>query len=121
MDRLELIDPRRCRWQVEVPSGRRERTRGLRGRAQLPPDRAMLFLRCRSVHSFGMAFPLTVAGLDRRYRVVALVRLPPGRVLWPRPGVRHVLECPPDADLRVGDRLEPLAPRGRGYTLSAAP
>ena len=70
----------------------------------------MLFQRCRSVHTVGMEFPIALALLDAGFRVVAVRRLPPGRVLFPRPGVRHVLECPYDTDLSPGDRLVALAP-----------
>jgi uncharacterized membrane protein (UPF0127 family) len=110
MQRIEVIDPRRRRWLVEVPVTHRERTHGLRGRRWLPPDHAMLFQRCRSVHTVGMEFPIALALLDARFRVVAVRRLPPGRVLFPRPGVRHILECPYETDLRPGDRLIALAP-----------
>jgi Uncharacterized ACR, COG1430. len=77
----------------------------------------MLFLRCRSVHTVGMRRPIDVVTLDFSFRVIQNRRMRPGRILLPRPRVRHVLECAVGADLRPGDRLEP-AP---GYTLSAAP
>jgi len=63
----ELVDPRGRVWRVEIPATRRERMRGLRDRGFLPPDHAMLFPRCRSVHTFGMRFPITVAFLDARW------------------------------------------------------
>ena len=65
----------------------------------------MLFRRCRSVHTFGMAFPIDVVLLDRALRVVAVVAVPPGRLLLPRRGVRHILECAAGVGLRPGDRL----------------
>ena len=117
MQRLELIDPRRRRWLVETPTTRRERVRGLRGRGWLPPDHAMLFQRCRSIHTFGMAFPITVALLDREWRIVGVRVMSARRLLLPRRSVRHVLECPVDTDLRPGDRLLPLAP----FRLPGAP
>jgi uncharacterized membrane protein (UPF0127 family) len=67
----------------------------------------MLFLRCRSVHTFGMAFPIDVALLTDDLRVLEIRRLAPRRVLRPRAGARHVLECPTPTDLRRGDRLRP--------------
>ena len=115
MRRIEVIDPRRRRWLVEVPLTHRERTRGLRGRRWLPPDHGMLFQRCRSVHTVGMEFPIALALLDARFRVVGVRRLPPGRILLPRLGVRHILECPYDTDLGPGDRLVALTP----FTLPA--
>ena len=68
----------------------------------------MLFRRCRSVQTFAMSFPIAVAMLDGELRVIRLRRLAPRRVLRPRAGARHLLECPADADLRRGDRLEVL-------------
>ena len=35
---------------------------------------ALLIRRCRSVHTFGMRFPLDIAFVDRDWRVVRLVR-----------------------------------------------
>jgi uncharacterized protein len=125
MRQLELTDPRWRHWRVEVPTSRRERTRGLRGRGWLPPDHAMLFERCRSIHTFGMRFPIAVVLLDRRWRVLAVKPMAPRRLLLPRPRVRHILECPAETDLRPGDRLQvtgsSVAPGPPGYTLSAAP
>jgi uncharacterized membrane protein (UPF0127 family) len=94
-------------WRTEVPTRRRERTRGLRGRRLLGQGQALLLRRCRSVHTFGMEFPIDAVLLDRTYRVVAVVAMPPGRLLLPRRGVRHVLECAAGADLRPGERLIP--------------
>ena len=115
---IVLDGPRGERWRVEVPTSRRERLRGLRGRPPPAGRRGMLFHRCRSVHTFGMPVPITVAGLDRRLRVVVVRTMAPGRVLFPRPGVRHILECPADLDVRNGDRFEPARPerRRRGST-----
>ena len=103
--RQTFIDPRGRRWLVEVPQSRRERTGGLRSRRWLPPDHALLLPRCRSVHTFGMAFPIAVAFLDADWRVLEVRRTPPGRLLHPRLRARHVLECPADTDLRPGDTL----------------
>ena len=105
MRRQTLIDPRGRQWRVDVPVGRRERMRGLRDRGWLAPDHALLLQGCRSVHTFGMRFPIAVVFLDARQRVVAVRRTPPARVLLPRMRARHVLECPVDTDLRPGDRL----------------
>jgi uncharacterized protein len=88
--------------------------RGLRDRGFLAPDQAMLFPRCRSVHTFGMRFPITAVFVDARWRVMAVRRMPPGRLARPRLRARSILECPADTDLRPGDVLA-------GYTLSAAP
>ncbi|MGZ8662544.1 MAG: DUF192 domain-containing protein [Actinomycetota bacterium] len=109
MRTTQLIDPRGRVWSVEIPVTRRERMRGLRDRGLLPPDHAMLFPRCRSVHTFGMRFPITVVFLDARRRVVAVRRRRPGRLARPRVRARSVLECPAGTDLRPGDVLDPTA------------
>jgi uncharacterized membrane protein (UPF0127 family) len=106
----ELVDPRGRVWRVEIPATRRERMRGLRDRGSLPPDHAMLFPRCRSVHTFGMRFPITVAFLDARWRIVAVRPMRPGRLAWPRVRARSVLECPAGTELREGDLFSPAAP-----------
>jgi hypothetical protein len=88
-----------------VPTGLRERIRGLRGRDRLEPSRAFLIPRTRSIHTFGMRFPITVALLDARLRVVAVLTVGPARIVMPRPRVRHILECELGADLRPQDVL----------------
>ena len=46
-----------------------------------PPAHALLLPRCRSVHTFGMRFPLDLVWLDARGRVLRVDRaVPPGRV-----------------------------------------
>jgi uncharacterized membrane protein (UPF0127 family) len=103
MERRELAGPRGI-VRIEVPTNRRERVRGLRGRGTLAPDDGLL-LRCRSVHTFGLRFPIAVAFLDRDLRVLEVRRVPAGRLLRPRPRARHVLELPVGAGVRVGDRF----------------
>jgi uncharacterized protein len=72
----------------------------LLGLAHLRRDRAgpgLLFPRCRSVHTFGMRFPLDVLFLDERRHVIDLRRaVPPGRVIR-CPGAMSVLELPSPA------------------------
>ena len=102
---IVLRDPRGGLWHVQVPTNRRERMRGLIGRDGLEPHHALLLLRTRSIHTFGMRFAVLVVLLDERLRVAGIKMLSPGRLLLPRAGVRHVLECAGDADLHVGDRL----------------
>src|SRR5262245_59178255 len=98
-------------WLVRVPTTRRERMRGLRGHPPPPPGEAMLFRRCRSVHTFGMRGPIAVVLLDARMRVVAVLRRRPGSLVLPRRRVRHVLDCDPGTTVRPGDRF---SPGGRG-------
>jgi len=99
------MTPRGARLRVRVPRSRRERMRGLLGLTSLGPDEAILFLRARSVHTFGMRFPVAVVHLGPGLEILGRRVVPPGRVVLPRRGARHVLECSPRADLRVGDLL----------------
>jgi uncharacterized membrane protein (UPF0127 family) len=66
----------------------------LRGLALRRPGRALLIPRCRSVHTFGMRFPLHLVWLDRQGRVLGLdLRVPPNRVRSRRDAFA-VLEVP---------------------------
>jgi uncharacterized protein len=50
-----------------------------------PSDHALLFTNCRSIHTFGMRFPLDVTFLDERGRVIRHEQgVPPRRVLYER-------------------------------------
>ncbi|MGZ5297462.1 MAG: DUF192 domain-containing protein [Actinomycetota bacterium] len=118
MRRLKIIGPRGGRWQVDVPTTFRERMRGLRGRA-LGAHQAMLLERCRSVHTMGMTFSITVAFLDASSSVIRVMRTPAGRIVFCR-RARHVLECHIGADVRVGDLLSPQAAPG-GPTIRDGP
>lgn len=75
---------------LEVAASGPARRRGLLGRDSL--DGAILIARANSVHTVGMAFPIDVAFLDRRLRVLRVVTMPPGRLGLPRLRARHVLE-----------------------------
>jgi uncharacterized protein len=94
-------------WRVLVPETRRERMRGLRGHPPPGPREAMLFLECRSVHTFGMKRPISVVFLDRGMRVLAVRRCGPGRLVLSRRRARHVLETGVRSELRIGDRFSP--------------
>ena len=100
-----VLQPGGERLIAEVPTSRRERVRGLLGREELPPGRCLLLERTRSVHTFGMRHAIRVALLDRRLSVLAVRLVPPGRLVLPRPHVRHVLECSCRTLLRPGDAL----------------
>jgi uncharacterized membrane protein (UPF0127 family) len=107
MRSTSAIDTRGRRWRVEVTTTRRERMRGLRGRGPLPEGSALLLRRCRSVHTFGMSEPITVAFLDGSWRVVHVLLVPPRRFTRPRLRARHVLEFGADTDIARGERFGP--------------
>lgn len=79
------------------------------GLALLEPGRAgpgLLLPDCRSVHTFGMRFPLTLVFLDRALGVLRTEpEVEPGRILYER-RARAVLELVPD-----GPRGESVAVR----------
>ena len=108
MKRATWLDDRGRQWHIEIPQTRRERTRGLLGRSHLPTGHALLLQRARSVHTFGMSFAIETVLLDATLRVVQVVRMPPGRLLLPRPRVRHVLETAAGADIAVGEVVQAI-------------
>ncbi len=63
---------------LEVASSRRARRKGLSGRDAL--DGALLLERTRSVHTFGMRFPIDVAHCDSEMRVLRVTTMHPNRV-----------------------------------------
>jgi uncharacterized protein len=105
MREVRLVGPRGQVFRAELPLTRRERMRGWRGRSAVGPDDVLLLDRARSIHTFGMCLPISVALLDRELVVRSVRPVRPGRLLLPRPRVRHVLECAEGVDLRPGDRL----------------
>ena len=111
MRRLAIEGARGGRWLVEVPTALPERIRGLRGRT-LGAEEGMMFQRCRSVHTVGMAHPITIVFLDASWRVLRVERTHTGRLVFER-RARHVLECHVGADVRVGDLLSPAEVPGR--------
>jgi uncharacterized membrane protein (UPF0127 family) len=60
----------------------RSRLLGLAFLRALPPGHALLIPHCRSVHTFGMRFPIDIVFLDENGRVLRVARdTPPRRVL----------------------------------------
>jgi uncharacterized protein len=93
---------------LEVADGGRARARGLLGSDGI--DGAIYLTPCRSVHTFGMRFPIDVAFVDRELVVRRVVQLRPGRVTRPCWPARGVIEAEAGSfaswDLTVGDQLE---------------
>jgi uncharacterized membrane protein (UPF0127 family) len=102
-----IVSDGRARWRAAVPHTRAERARGLLGRNRLATDEALMLRGTRSIHTFGMRFTISAAWLDARGRVIAVRRVPPGRLPWPRVRAAAVLEfaegCAPEegAVLRI--------------------
>jgi hypothetical protein len=105
MREVRLIGSRGQIIRALAPENRRERMRGLIGRALLAEDEALLLEGTRSIHTFGMRWPIFPALLDGELTVRSVRAIPPSRLLLPRLGVRHVLECALGIDLRPGDQL----------------
>lgn len=66
--------------------------RGLAWLDALPEDYALLFRRCRSVHTYGMRFDLDVVFLDPQGAVVRVARDVPRRRHVRERGARSVVE-----------------------------
>ena len=93
---------------VEVADTHRARSRGLLGRDGV--EGALLLRPARSVHTFGMRFPIDVAHLDADLTVLRVTTMAVNRLGRPVLRSRAVLECEAGSLGRwgvvVGDRLE---------------
>lgn len=76
---------------LEIAASYRARTRGLLGRDGI--EGAILLSPANSVHTFRMRFPIDVAYLDRKLKVVAVHTMKPNRLGTVRLRARHVLEA----------------------------
>lgn len=92
---------------AELANSRAQRRRGLIGRDELD---GVLVLRARSVHTFGVRFPIDVAFCDDDGLVLRVVTMSPGRISRPMRRARMAVEAPRGAmahwEVTVGDRLE---------------
>jgi uncharacterized membrane protein (UPF0127 family) len=93
---------------LEVADTRRARRRGLIGRDDF--EGALLLTPARSIHTFGMRFPIDVAYCDGALRVLETVCMARSRLGAPRLRARCVIEAQRGAferwGLRPGDQLE---------------
>jgi hypothetical protein len=93
---------------LEVAGDRRSRTRGLLGRDGI--EGALLLAPARSVHTFGMRFPIDVAYCDDDLRVLRVATMARHRLGRPCLKARKVIEAEAGAfahwELRPGDQLE---------------
>jgi uncharacterized protein len=96
--------------RVGLADGWWSRCRGLLGRRSLPAGEGLLLSPCRSIHMFGMRFPIDVVFMTGDGTVVEnYPDLAPGRrTRWHR-DARHALELPAGTiaatGTRAGDRL----------------
>ncbi len=86
------------------------RSRGLLGRKGLEPGEGLLLDPCSGIHTWGMAFPIDAAFLNREGTVVHLLhQMGPWRMSRYLFKARSVLELPAGTlertGTRVGDRL----------------
>jgi uncharacterized membrane protein (UPF0127 family) len=88
---LRVVGAKGAPVRLEIAASYRARTRGLLGRDGI--EGALLLTPASGVHTFRMGFPIDVAYLDRRLRVLAVRTMAPGRLGLPRPRSRHVLEA----------------------------
>ena len=77
--------------EVELATTNRQRRKGLLGRDGL--DGGLWLEPCRQVHTFRMRFPIDVAYVDRRGRVLTVRSLSPGRMGPLRLRSRAILEA----------------------------
>jgi uncharacterized protein len=87
-----LVDGRTVA-EVEVARSLAGRTRGLLGRDGI--GTGLVIEPANSLHTLGMRFPIDVAYVDRRGRVIAVTTMRPHRLGLPRPRSRWVIETEP--------------------------
>ena len=92
MDRIRLESDNWRRGDIAVATTFRSRLRGLKA-----PGVDSILLETSSVHSFGMASPLRLVGLDADMTVQENRALDPNRIAYLR-GSRFVLELPLEED-----------------------
>ncbi|MEE1741783.1 DUF192 domain-containing protein [Streptomyces sp. BE147] len=101
-------DTGECAVPLRIAASYRARTRGLLGQDGI--EGALMLTPCGSVHTFRMRFTIDVAYLDRKFNVLAVRTMKPGRLGLPRLRARHVLESEAGAmehwGLRPGARVE---------------
>ncbi|MCB1255929.1 MAG: DUF192 domain-containing protein [Microthrixaceae bacterium] len=92
---------------AEVALSRSERRKGLIGRTSLD---GVFILEAKSVHTFGVRFPIDVAFCDSTGVVVRIVSMPRNRVCLPVWSAKTAIEAPQGAfhewSLSEGDQLE---------------
>lgn len=103
-----LVSDGRVLASLEVTDDRRAKFRGLLGRSTF--EGALLIAPTRSIHTFGMRFPIDVAFCTADLLVLATKRVEPHRLPRPPRGTRAVVEAEAGSferwGLRAGQQLE---------------
>lgn len=107
---VNLTRDRELASKVRLATSFSARLIGLLKHEELPPGEGLLIRPCKSVHTFGMRFPIDVLFLDERGVIVdAWCQMPPNRLTWPVREAKEVLELPAGTVLAArtipGDRL----------------
>ncbi len=113
MDVVELKDQARQKTlisKLEVARSFSERGRGLLGRQGLDPQAGLWILRCNSIHTFFMKFPIDCVFLDKNLKVIAIYPdVQPWRIVWTGWSARSVIELASGVSrqvgIQVGDQL----------------
>ena len=97
--------------RLQIASTFAQRLQGLMGRRTFDLGEGLLLVKCRSVHTCFMRFPIDVAYLDRELWILAVHRgVKPWRFLPAVEMGEHTLELPEGAldhlGLKVGHRLK---------------
>jgi uncharacterized membrane protein (UPF0127 family) len=91
--------------RLKVAENFRDRLVGLLGRSSLEGGEALWLSPCRSIHTFGMRFPIDALFLDSRRVVVRTVDvLPPRRARFGGRGAASVIELPAGTVARTGTK-----------------
>lgn len=93
---MKLVNSRTGQTLVENLEIARElwpRMKGLLGRSHLSEDQALWILRCNSIHTFFMKFPIDLIFLNSRMEVAKTCRsVRPGRLVFPVMSASSVVE-----------------------------
>lgn len=81
--RISLPDGRPLAERAWATTSTFERAQGWLNKAAAEPGEGLLIVPCGSIHTFGMAFAIDVAFLDRRGRLLKMAQqVQPGRLAW---------------------------------------
>jgi uncharacterized protein len=89
--------------KVYVASGFFTRFLGLMGRKEIPPDEAVLFPKCNSIHTFFMRFAIDVVlvGSDGHVTEVREAMMP-WQMMLPRREAKHIIEMKAGVAKKLG-------------------